>query len=133
VRDGILSYSPKNFDNSWQGVQNWFYTWIGDTNAVVSAIGDKAIAVVRESNLGQNYPNPFNPTTTIEYALPKAGKATITLYNVVGQKIRTLVSGNHTAGTHFVKVDGTGLSSGVYFYIIEAADFVQTRKMLLVK
>ncbi len=133
VRDGILSYSPNNFDNSWQGVQNWFYTWIGDTNAVVSAIGDKEIAVVREYNLGQNYPNPFNPTTTIEYALPKAGKATITLYNVVGQKIRTLVSGNHTAGTHFVKVDGTGLSSGVYFYIIEAADFVQTRKMLLVK
>jgi hypothetical protein len=88
--------------------------------------------------LGQNYPNPFNPETVIEFALPTAGEVSLRIYNAAGQLVRTLVSGSTPAGYHQIRWDGcdangSGVSSGVYFYKIDAKDFSETRKMLLVK
>ncbi|MEZ4764670.1 MAG: FlgD immunoglobulin-like domain containing protein [Calditrichia bacterium] len=88
--------------------------------------------------LFQNYPNPFNPSTTIEFALSSASNVTLEIFNIVGQKVRTLVSDRMIAGGYQAVWDGrddrgTTVGTGVYIYRLTANDFVQTRKMLLVK
>ncbi|MCB0281665.1 MAG: T9SS type A sorting domain-containing protein [Calditrichaeota bacterium] len=133
VRDGILAYSPFNNDNSYLGAENWYYTWIGDTNVVVTALEDKTNAIAKTFELKQNYPNPFNPTTTIEYSVPFTSKVKITVFNMLGQALEVLVDAKHQAGTHMINFDASKYASGVYFYQIEADHFNQTRKMLLVK
>jgi len=85
--------------------------------------------------LGQNYPNPFNPETTIGFDLPRTAFVTLRLYNMLGQEVATLVNGQIQAGTHSVSVSGPDLSlpSGVYMYRLNAENFVQTRKMVLLR
>jgi hypothetical protein len=83
--------------------------------------------------LNQNYPNPFNPTTIISFALPIATHVTLDIYNVLGQRVTTLVDGQMDAGPHEVEWDAAGSSSGVYFYRISAQNFSETKKMLLLK
>ncbi len=86
-----------------------------------------------EYALDQNYPNPFNPVTTIQFSLEKAGKTTIEIYNVLGQKVATLVNADLSAGAHRYQWNASGLASGIYFYRLRSDNFVATRKMLLVK
>jgi hypothetical protein len=83
--------------------------------------------------LEQNYPNPFNPSTKITYTLPTASHVTLSVYDILGREISMLVNEKKEAGLHEVKFDGTGLSSGVYFYRLTAGTFVQARKLLLLK
>ena len=88
--------------------------------------------------LSPNYPNPFNPLTTIKYQLPEDVHVRISIYNILGQKVRSLVNGDMQAGYYSVEWDsrdgrGIHVASGIYFYRIEAGTFVQTRKMLLIK
>ena len=89
--------------------------------------------------LANNYPNPFNPATTIKYALPQAADVELTVYNVVGQPVRTLVAEHQNAGRYVVEWDATNdsghsLSSGMYFYRLQAGgEFLETKKMLLLK
>jgi len=89
--------------------------------------------------LGNNYPNPFNPATTIRYALPEAGFVKLDVYNVVGQLVRTLVADQQSAGRYVVRWDATdsngqALSSGIYFYRLQAGgSFAEVKKMLLLK
>ncbi|MFH1146015.1 MAG: T9SS type A sorting domain-containing protein [bacterium] len=80
-----------------------------------------------------NYPNPFNPVTTITYTIAKAGKTTIELYDVTGQKAAILVNEHKTPGTYSLKLDGKDLSSGVYFYRLKNGNVTQTKKMVLLK
>jgi hypothetical protein len=89
-------------------------------------------------SLIQNYPNPFNPVTIIQYSLPKRSHVTIEVYNLLGQKVRILIDGEESAGTYTVTWDGTSLSgesvsTGIYFYRFQAGDYVETKKMLLLK
>ena len=79
------------------------------------------------------FPNPFNPTTTISYQLSAASGVTLTIYDITGREAATLVDGMKSAGYHSVKFDASGLSSGVYFVRLEAEEFRQVKKMLLVK
>ncbi|HEY3293877.1 MAG TPA: T9SS type A sorting domain-containing protein [bacterium] len=83
--------------------------------------------------LAQNYPNPFNPTTTISYTLKEAGMVNITVFDVMGRTVATLARSAQTSGVHSVSFDGTGLSSGVYFYRLESGSFTDMRKMMLLK
>jgi hypothetical protein len=86
-----------------------------------------------EFSLAQNYPNPFNPTTVIEFALPVASHTSLKIFDVTGRLVATLVDESLTAGVHTVGFDAAKLASGVYFYKLVAADFSQTRKMVVLK
>jgi photosystem II stability/assembly factor-like uncharacterized protein len=98
----------------------------------------ETVQIPRTFHLRQNYPNPFNPLTLISYELPAETDVSLTIYNVSGQRVRTLVSGRQSTGTHKVQWDGRDergnqVSSGVYLYRLEAGSFSETRKMLLAK
>jgi hypothetical protein len=90
-------------------------------------------AIPKEFSLSQNYPNPFNPVTLIRYGLPLRTDVTLTVYNTLGQQVTNLVNETQEAGYHEAKFTGNNLASGVYFYRLQAGDFVQTRKFLLVR
>ncbi len=95
-------------------------------------------ALPKEFALGQNYPNPFNPETEIRYELPRQSQVVLVVFNLVGQKVKTLVNGKIAAGRYTAQWNGRdeagkSLASGVYIYRLEAGDFVQARRMLLVK
>jgi hypothetical protein len=99
----------------------------------VSAV--KQISNLPEAfSLAQNYPNPFNPTTTINFSLGKASNVTLTVYNILGQKVATLLNSQHMdVGAYAVQFDARNLASGVYFYRLQAGDFRSDKKMLLLK
>jgi Secretion system C-terminal sorting domain len=86
-----------------------------------------------EFELAQNYPNPFNPSTTIRFGLPQRSHVALAVYNTLGQKVAELINREFEAGYHEVRFDAGGLASGVYLYRIEAANFVSTKKLLLLK
>ena len=81
----------------------------------------------------QNYPNPFNPKTTISFFLYKNEFVNLSIYDNLGKKIKTLVNEKRTAGHHSVIFDGSDLSSGLYFYKLNAGSIEQTKKLLLIK
>jgi hypothetical protein len=85
-------------------------------------------------HLKQNYPNPFNPKTIINYELPMTNEVDLSIYNLLGQKVATLVSGIQSAGRHKAEWDATGFASGVYYYQLQAdAGFTDTKKLILLK
>jgi photosystem II stability/assembly factor-like uncharacterized protein len=83
--------------------------------------------------LGQNYPNPFNPTTKIEYSIPQTSFVTIKVFDILGREVATLVNEEKRTGNYEVEFNGKELTSGIYFYKIQAGDFVNTRKMILLR
>lgn len=95
-------------------------------------------AIPEAYRLSQNSPNPFNSETEIGYQLPETGPVTLTIYNLIGQRICVLVDERKPAGYHFVGWDGKDdsgslLTSGMYLYVLQAGDFLQTRKMVLMR
>lgn len=84
-------------------------------------------------SLRQNYPNPFNPATRIVYTLAERSHVNVTVYNILGAKITTLVDKEQQQGTHLVTFDASHLPSGVYFYTLQTGDFIETRRMVLSK
>jgi len=102
------------------------------------AIGEEDLSIPKTFDISQNYPNPFNPTTNIKYQLPEAADVSLVIYNILGQKVRTLVNNRVNAGFHTVEWDGRNdagvkISTGVYIYRFQAADFIKTKKMVLMK
>jgi len=113
---------------------------IGFASALDVEEGEGAIAptLPTEFALRQNAPNPFNPSTSISYDLPRASNVQLEIYNVLGQKVRTLVSGYQEAGSQSIIWDGadntgSSVASGVYFYRINAGEFNATKKMMMLK
>jgi hypothetical protein len=106
--------------------------------SVIPVINEKLDNLPSDYELVQNYPNPFNPDTKIQFNLPSAGKVLLTVININGQKVATLVDRSMDAGVHLVTWDGrneigASVASGVYFYRIEVNGFQQTKKMMLLK
>ena len=104
------------------------YTYSGYT-----AIKNQSLETPVGYSLHQNYPNPFNPTTTIEFALPQTGFVSLKVYNILGEEVATLVSEKLAAGNYKYDWDASGLASGVYLYRLQAGDYVETRKMVLLR
>jgi pectate lyase len=98
----------------------------------VSAVNSRA-QLISGYRLMQNFPNPFNPATEISYQLPAASEVKLVVYDVLGGEVAVLVNAQRAAGNYQVKFDGSGLSSGVYFYRLEAGVFVETRKLVLLR
>jgi hypothetical protein len=99
-------------------------------------------AALIKFSLSQNHPNPFNPSTKIKFTIPKSpllggdgrgGLVTLKIYDVLGNEIATLVNEEKLAGTYEVEFNGTGLTSGIYFYRLQAGDFTETKKMVLLR
>ncbi len=99
----------------------------------VMTSNEDELGLPKEFSLGQNYPNPFNPSTNIQFALPEQAEVTLKVYNLLGREISTLVSGRMNAGNHKIEFNASGLSTGLYFYRIQAGSFIQTKKMMLIK
>jgi hypothetical protein len=102
-------------------------------NSVTAVAADESRLVPSSFALSQNYPNPFNPATTIRYELPERAYVTLKVFNPVGEEIATLVDGNQDAGYSSVVFDGSRYASGVYYCRLTAGEFVETKKMILVK
>ncbi len=83
--------------------------------------------------LNMNYPNPFNPTTIISYSIPQASSVSLKVYNVLGQEVANLINNRQNAGNYQVEFDASNLTSGIYIYTLQSANFTQSRKMLLIK
>lgn len=94
---------------------------------------DNAPSAPNDFSLCQNYPNPFNPITNIRFDLPHSSHINLTIYNLLGQEVITLIDQEMTSGTHQVIFDGSSLSSGIYFYRIQTTNFTDIRKMVLIK
>ena len=99
--------------------------------AVSSVASGETVPV--EYRLDQNYPNPFNPTTTVSFALPQRNHVTLNVFDVLGRHLLTILNQEMNAGTHKVVFDAARLPTGLYFYRIQAGDFVQTKRLLLIK
>ena len=94
---------------------------------------DKNINFPIEFFLSQNYPNPFNPITNIQFQIPKSEFVTLKIYNILGEEIATIIQDKLPAGNYTYQVDSSDLASGLYLYRIEAGEFQQVRKMVLLR
>ena len=118
------------------GTEDWTSSWSTiKMTPVVSSINEELATtqIPAKFELSQNYPNPFNPATTIRFSLPQAGAVKLTVYNLLGQVVTTLVNGYREAGTYNVNWDASNLSTGIYIYRVEANSFSLTKKMTLLK
>jgi hypothetical protein len=102
-------------------------------NVSLSLSGVNGPTLPQEFYLSQNYPNPFNPSTTFEFALPTPSHVELTVYNVLGQTVSTVVNDNLSAGIHTFSWDASNVSSGVYFYRLTTDQNQETKKMMLLK
>jgi photosystem II stability/assembly factor-like uncharacterized protein len=106
----------------------YIYKWVG---TFVSVEDDNY--AVSEYKLDQNYPNPFNPSTVISYQLPVSSDVTLKVYDILGNEIETLVNEEQSAGVYEIEFDASKLSSGIYFYQLKAGNYINTKKMILIK
>jgi len=107
--------------------------WKRPLSEMITPVNATGIELPCRFGLEQNYPNPFNPTTTIAYALPRSAMVRLCVYDILGREVAVLVNERRDAGFHEVKFDGSNLASGVYFYRLTAGDFVQSKRMLVLK
>lgn len=119
VASGIYSYRLKQIDN--------------DGQFEYSKVIEVSIGAPLNFELSQNYPNPFNPNTTIKFNLSNAGVIKLTVFDLLGQEVETLINEEREAGIHTINFNASELNSGVYVYKLEADGLVQMRKMVLVK
>ncbi|MBI5476727.1 MAG: T9SS type A sorting domain-containing protein [Ignavibacteriales bacterium] len=108
--------------------------FLADTmfRALVVAVSDQP-ELPASFSLAQNYPNPFNPSTTIHFELPKETNVSLKIFNMLGQEVLSVLDETRAAGKYDVRIDASQLASGVYFYQLRANNFVETKKLMLMK
>lgn len=102
-------------------------------NAKIIGINENSYSIPEYAKLYQNYPNPFNPSTLISYDLADPGNVSLKVFDILGKEVITLVNDYQTAGSHSINFDGGSLSSGVYYYTLKAGEFIQTKRLVLIK
>lgn len=107
--------------------------WYRPLSEIVNVITTQDAFIPNIFLLNQNYPNPFNPSTVISYQLPTNSYVTLKLYDVLGREVNTLVSTSESAGNHSVTLQTTDLPSAVYLYTLQAGNYTQTKKLILIK
>ena len=107
--------------------------WSRPLSEMITSVERHSTDLPVRFTLDQNYPNPFNPGTTIGFTLPRASHVTLSVFNMVGEEITTLVFGEFGPGNYTTRWDAEGIASGVYFYRIQAGDVVETKKLLLLR
>ena len=112
------------------GFDQEIYTAVVD---IMVGVEPSANNIPGKFSLKQNYPNPFNPSTIINFTLPKLTNINLSILNITGKVVSTLINGNKNPGSYSIKWDGTNYASGIYFYRLQAGDFVDTKKMILLK
>ncbi|MBO6620975.1 MAG: T9SS type A sorting domain-containing protein [Balneola sp.] len=126
IGEGLLTFTTRDADGDSVSVDIILVVSMSTSNE-----GDEQIP--SQFSLSQNYPNPFNPSSTIRFGIPEAAVVKLEVYNLLGQRVKSLVNTRKSAGFHMVTFDASNLSSGMYIYRIQAGDFVQIKRMTLIK
>ncbi len=122
----------------WLGGTSYFWEVAIDELSLTptggTGIEENQLSIPSQFSLHQNFPNPYNPQTTISYSLPRASTITLKVYDIMGQEIATLLDNDEkSAGSHKISFDATNLPCGTYFYRMQTDDYMETKKMLLIK
>jgi hypothetical protein len=128
---------PMTLDQMQEGTQAlanlWYSAWVDAGLITPTGVVPPVLSRPIDLHLSQNYPNPFNATTTISYVLPVGGTVSLRVYSLDGRLVRALVDEHQSAGEHVVHFAGSELSSGVYLCRLRLGQFVQTRKLVMLK
>jgi hypothetical protein len=100
---------------------------------ITTEVKDNLNKVLTRFALEQNYPNPFNPSTTISFSLPSKSFVTLKVFDIMGREVATLVNEELSAGNYLQKWNATKMSSGIYFYRLQAGSFTETKKLVLLR
>ena len=130
---GIMLTAPTHRNKIICGFRDASGNHFGCTAPWVTSIDNPDESIPHSFEIIGNYPNPFNPTTVIGYQLPQAEMVRLAVYDILGREVALLVDSHVSAGTHQVNFDGSGLSSGIYLYRLQAGNQVLTGKMMLMK
>jgi Arylsulfotransferase (ASST)/Secretion system C-terminal sorting domain len=142
---GTTIYTRLNSDSNFVPLATSYDSTTNELSFTASTFGDFAFGtsylttlsgsnnVVTTYTLHQNYPNPFNPSTTIEFSIPNSQFVTLKIYDILGRLVKTLVNGEKLPGNYMITFNATDLSSGIYFYRLQAGGFIQSKKMILLK
>jgi len=136
MMDSKTQPSPFSVSDSAGNLYNDFgraYNFTFSHKLIVTGVASPVVGVPAVYSLSQNYPNPFNPSTTIKYELPKTSMVRLSVYDILGREVSVLVNERKNAGAYEVKCDAASLSSGVYLYRLQAGEFTQTKRMLLLR
>jgi hypothetical protein len=123
--------SPNTLDFYIKIFSDGFHFWTD--SSLATFIKPMEQELPKKFSLSQNYPNPFNPKTVISWQLPVGSDVDLSIYNVLGQKVATLVNRKQQAGSYSAEWDATGFASGVYYYRLVAGEYVATRKLVLLR
>lgn len=118
-----------------EAVGNVFFD-LSNTNFTITnetSVQNNGTGIPNEYSLSQNYPNPFNPSTSLNFGIPERGKVDLRVFDVAGKEVKVLVNEYMSAGSYSVNFDGAGLASGIYVYVLRSGEFVQSKRMTLIK
>ena len=130
----LTGFDVVNFRGAF-GISNWTSEWtqFNPKNYEVIGINQISTLIPAKFSLEQNYPNPFNPMTKIKFNIPKVSNVKLVVYDISGKEVRNLLNSRLSPGTYEFEFNGYEMSSGMYFYRIHAEDYVETKKMMLLK
>lgn len=122
-----LDQHQSSSNSGWEDNTRTLYSYVNITGV------EDDLSIIKSFSLSNNYPNPFNPSTTIKYSIPEQSNVSIKVFDVIGREVSTLLNKKQQQGNYEVEFDGSYLPSGIYFYRLQAGDFVETKKMILLK
>ena len=140
VNDGSEIITLPSINNSTarvkvEAVGNFFFD-LSNTNFTITnvvSVLNNGTGVPDAYSLSQNFPNPFNPSTKISFGIPESGNVNLKILDISGKEVASLVNGYFSAGNYSVNFRPENIASGIYFYVIQAGNFVESRKMTLIK